>query len=398
MNSESKFAVVAFAFMMMFTVAISAFGPSMLCVPTTKGNIACTGTESVLSRDYILNNNSTGIVYKSYPLEYPFTSGFFIQIVNTLSNGLGANVLLGQLYFTSVLLGLISVGIIIMYYRMGIDWKRAMLFYVLAPITIAYGWLETLQAFLFLAGVVSFGQKREGVAGAFLGLAAGVKYLPLLTIPFFYQKAQNKKKLLASSLGTFALGMGAEIALSPTNFLRSTSYYSTYGIEGSWIGLITGHIINYGQQQTWYIGTSTAIHIPQAYQIVSIVLMIAALYWIWKSKFNLVEKCLLVFAAEICLLWLSAPQFLINIAVLLPLVPRIRLSLRSVSLWWITCLCAFFPFVVFIGERFPQFTAAYVLQIVVEALLALFVYVELIRTKPVTEITKQVPSQEQPNF
>jgi hypothetical protein len=197
-----------------------------------------------------------------------------------------------------------------------------------------------------------------------------------LTLPFFAQKAKNKRRLVATWLGTFGLGMVGEIALSPTNFMRGLSFYSGYGVEGSWLGLLFGNVINYGTQTTWHIGASTVIHLPQPYQILSGALMVIALIGIWESKFELVEKCLLVFAAEICLLWLSAPQFLLNVAVLLPIASRVKLSLRSVGLWWLTGLFAFFPFITYWAER-TTFTVAFYFQIVVEGLLALFVLIEL---------------------
>jgi len=373
-----------FAVMIMFTIVISAFGPFLLCVPVKDG-VACTGTEAVLARDFQLNGNQTLVIYKDYPMEWPFMSGFFIQIINTVASTAEnpEMVQVVQMFTNAILMGVVSVFTVYVYFKRGDDWKRVMMFYVLVPVNVAFGWLETVQVFLILLGITFFEKKREGLAGVMLGLATGVKYLPLLLLPFFIQKAKKKWVITLSWLGTFALGMLIEVALSPTNFLRGISFYSGYGVEGSWLGLLFNNVIEYGTQETWYIGESTTIHLPQLYQIVSGLMMLTTLVLIWKSKYNLVEKMMLVFVAEITLLWLSAPQFIINIAVLLPLINRIKLSIRSVTLWWITGLLGFFPFIILIAQNFPMYTAAYMLQVFVEITLVVFVVIEFFRSKHV---------------
>ena len=50
-------------------------------------------------------------------------------------------------------------------------------------------------------------------------------------------------------------------------------------------------------------------------------------------------------------------------------------------LWWITGLLEFFPFIILFAQNFPEYTAAYVLQVILQISLVVFIIVEFFRSK-----------------
>lgn len=332
-------------------------------------------------------------------------SGAFLALINLLTS----NELTG-LFLCSILLGIFGIGCILTYENLRVSWKRYIPVFVVAPVIVEYGYgTEIIQVLLMLLGYMYFQQSKSVKAGILLGLASGVKYLPLLLLPVFLQYCKSWKydkgktrnilpneftvnlsnsrpALAVSWLGTFGFGMFIQYALSPVNFVRSISFYSGYGIEGSWIGLLfPGSIINYTKQTTWYIGQGTSIHPLDLYEAVSATLVLGFLVYILRLKnYTFEEKLIFVFTDIFVFLWISAPQFLINVVGLLPIVYAFKVNKLNMGIFYVLNLFCFTPFIFFYGGH-TSLIVAFDFQIVAELFLVLFVYVAFVVPKHLSE-------------
>jgi hypothetical protein len=341
------------------------FGSYLQCASISSTTIACTGIMAVLTRNYELANNTIQPPYLSQPLEYPFVSGFIFWAIDLLASTFKDPVL-GMFLFTPVITSLASVLSIFVFWKLQVPWQKTLFWFALSPVVLMTSEFELYEIAFFLVGYLLFTKKKYTQSAILFGLSSGVKYFPLLTLPIFAKEAPRKAVFALVWLCTFLSGMLIEFLLGPLNFFRTASFYSSYGIEGSWLGLVFGHIINYTTETTWYIGTNASISLPQPYQIASILLVLASCFFIWRSRFSMMGKSLLVFAAIYIFLWISAPQFFILIAGLLPLV---EFGWKRLPFVYFIGILDFFPFVIFVASH-AAYVAAYYLQVMSELLLS----------------------------
>jgi hypothetical protein len=320
----------------------SVFAFQTLCVSWGNGTSSCTGIPALWIRDQQIAHSGI-IPYLNYPFEYPLMSGAVMLVINILSSGS----LLLALFLSSIFMGVFALGDLALFYLMKIDWKRAAVFSVFAPLMWQYGLsFEYEQMFFFLLALYLFRRQKESTSALLLGLSALVKYVPIVTIPYFFCAEQEKRKIkfLVISLGSFFAGLAIQFLLNPANFLRALSYLSSYGVEGSWLGLIFGHVINYGSEKSWQIGTSTAISFPKAYQIASAICIVSCLFFIskkGKGGISLEEKCFWAFSAVYLFFWIAAPQNFMNVALMLPLVKNIKLKLSVLVPYFLASMFSF---------------------------------------------------------
>ena len=392
---DRRYFSFAILFSIVFLLVVSIFSPYMSCF-VVKDNFACTGTFAVFSRDFQLTNSTHYWPYSGYPLEWPFMTGAFLALTNAMVY-YQQNPELVALFLMPILLALFSIGCIFEYEKGRVSWTRYVPLFVLAPVIFESTWTEIMSVFLFIGGYMMF-RKRPAVAGILLGLASGVKYLPLLTLPFFLKEAKGQRlKILASWLGTFGFGMVIQYALNPVNFVRSVSFYSNYGVEGSWIAfLFPGNAINYTTETTWIIGSGTVIHSLSLYEAVSAVLVLSALVYIYRLKnYSFEEKLVFVFVDLFVFFWISAPQFLINIVGLLPLV-AFKLDKKRYGLFMIANILCFTPFV-FLAQQYIHVVAAFWLQVVAQLFVVLFTWIVFVFPKHEKEVQewrrKQIEKQ-----
>lgn len=350
----------------LFVVAIVS--PYFLCFGTPDGKVACTGIIAVYVRDH----NAGLIPYLDYPLEYPFTSGAIMLAVN-LAAATSSIPEIFAIFFIPLFMGLFGCLTLWVFYKLGVGWKKALLYYVAAPAVVQFGFsFEYVMMWLFLMAYYSLKNGRDDLSALFLGLSAGAKYFPLFTLPVMASGVGSKLRYYAITLGTFALGMVAEVGLSPLNFLRSMSYLTGYGVEGSWIGLVFGKLIDYGHETTWDIGTSTHISLPQDYQLASAAIFLLACLLTYRSrKLKMEEKLLLVFASTFIFLWISAPQFIIAEGALLPLLSQ-RIKLSTVLIWEIIQVLCFAPLSFYLQYHSPLIIV-YWFQVLAEMFLGMLV-------------------------
>ena len=349
---------------------------------TVHNSLACTGTFAVFSRNFQLTNSTVANwPYLSQPTEWPFTTGAFLALTNALVYS-QQNPELVALFFMPVLTSLFAIGTIFEYEKLKVSWARYLPLFVLAPVIFQNAWTEIISVFLFIGGYIVF-RKNPVRAGILLGLSSGVKYLPLLTLPFFLKEAKGQRlKLLISWLGTFIVGMGIQYALNPTNFVRSVSFYSGYGIEGSILGLFfPGNVINYTTQTTWTIGQGTIVHSLSLYEAVSATLVLFVLLYIYRLKnYSFEEKLLFVFVDIFVFFWISAPQFMINIVGLLPIIATFKINKKNYGLFLVLNLLCFTPFT-FLTQQYIHLVAAFWYQVLAQLFLLMFTIVAFVLPK-----------------
>ena len=313
------------------------------------------------------------VPYLDYPFELPFVTGLVSWLVNTFAEqpqyNYAYNFTVGcptqcstkmfvapitaAIYFSGLLMSLSLAGVILLYYRAHVSLVRVVPYLALLPAVIFQGDVSTelLQGLLFVAGLFAFegdrwipgSKRREGVAALLLALAAGTKLLPILTFPLFYSAANAKRRFTLIYAGVLAAGFGFQFLANWSNTLAVLHFEASYGVEGSWLGLLFPHsVIDYATSQTWFIHSggggpliSSVISRVKPVYAVSAAITLAAVFAVWRltgKRFTLVEKCFLVFVAEVWGLWVSPPQFFFNVAVLAPLVLPVRA--RTISAYW----------------------------------------------------------------
>jgi hypothetical protein len=292
------------------------------------GGISYPGIYSLWVRDH-----SFGFwVYKDFAFEYPFMSGAFMQLVNFAGALTPRTPDATVLFFSSLGMGVFAALCLFIMWRMDVDPKKALIFFLFAPVVVMQFDLsfELEQMFFFLLGLYFFQKQKESSSSFVLALSAGTKLLPLATFPIFLQRSANRLRFSLIYIGTFVSGMVIQYLISPLNFFRWIHFHESYGIEGSWLGFFfQQQVINYSNKQTWNIGNGTTVSLPPLYIIVSICLLLASLVFVYRLKnVGLVEKCFLAFACDSLFLWISAPQFLINVAALTPLVIKDKVALN----------------------------------------------------------------------
>lgn len=319
---------------------------NVTCLPQTfiengQRLTACTGLFALYSRDQLTSTNGL-IPYLDYPLEYFFT----VFPVEVAINYLGFSTLKNPysvIYFSNVLMALCAIAILPIFYKLGISLKRVAIFYVFTPVAILYGLsFDWLQALLLILSYYTLRSGKNLTSGFFFGLVSGIKFYPIVLLPLLIKHSTSKLKVALATIITFGSGLAFQIALSPTNFLKIFSYFSSYGIEGSWEGLIfPSKIIAYGNESQYYVGSASGkISLPQPYEIISLCLVLLFVVVVYRTKsLNLEEDLLLGFSIIYIFLWISAPQFSFTILALLPLVSRISLSKLN--------LLFFYGFVIF---------------------------------------------------
>jgi hypothetical protein len=363
---------VAYFFLGFTALFVSSFfAYDTLCISQQNGIAECTGIMAVWIRDQVINHSGL-FPYYSYPFEYPFMAGlvmFFINVATASTSSFLA------VFYSSVSMGFFALGCLFLFYLMKIDWKRVGVFVAFAPLMWQFGLsFEYEQMFFFLLGLYFF-KDRIRTSGFLLGLSSGVKIVPLVTLPLFFKEIKGLKQKIGFAgiwIGTFAGGILLEFLLSPRNFLRMSSYLSSYGVEGSWLGILFGHVINY-TSATWDIGSSTALHLPQSYQIASILLIGVSLVAIYKVQASLETKCFWAFSCVYLFFWIAAPQNLMNVALLLPLIPSIKLKAEVIAPYFLAFL---FSFQVLLLHIFTHGTFAdYYLNLIAQGFFAVFLLV-----------------------
>lgn len=287
------------------------------------------------------------VPYRDYPLEYPYFAGFLMFLVNCLGYLVGPSggppaSLYTVVVASSAAMGLAAVLVVLTWARARVPAYKAMLLFALNPAVLDQFGInfDMVGALLLLLAVYWLGRGRRGPSALALALSAGVKGFPLLALPLLAWYAGRpqpgdpggvtpgrppglRARYLLTSLGTFALGMGLQYAISPTNWGRAGSFLSGYGIEGSWLGLLwPGSVINYSSFSTWTITASTGFHWPQAWEWLSGALLIGSLIAVWRARRRLDAKraAFLLMSAVVLFWWYSPPQFLYYPLALLPLV------------------------------------------------------------------------------
>lgn len=262
--------------------------------------------------------------YANYPLEYPWLGGILMFLVNAVSylGGSPGSDLLISIYWSGLMMGTFAAATYILLHRMGVSLKKIAMFYAFSPlIVLSYDVPFDLAAVFFSVLTLYFlERKKESASAASLALAAGVKGFPLIMIFAVWKDVEHRLRYLLISFGGFLGGMAVQYVISPVNFLRAGSYLTGYGVEGSWLGLAFGHIIDYLHTQTWTISSSTSLHLPQPFQLLSLGLIGISCILIYRSKSNARMKTLLCFSVIVIFWWWSPPQFLFYIFAFLPLV------------------------------------------------------------------------------
>ena len=286
------------------------------------------------------------VPYRDYPLEYPFFAGFLMFLVNCVGYlmapfGGPLASLYTVLVASSAMMGFAAVAAVLTWARARVPAYKALLLFAVNPAVLDQFGIsfDMAGALLLLLAVYWLARGRRGASAVALALSAGVKGFPLLCLPLLAwysgrpQPADNgvtpgnpgrlRVRYAATALGAFALGMGAQYALSPTNWSRAGSFLTSYGIEGSWLGLLwPGSVINYNSFATWTIGTTTQFHPLAAWEFLSMGLILGSLLLVWRNRRRLDAKraCFLLMSAVVLFWWYSPPQFLYYPLLLLPLV------------------------------------------------------------------------------
>lgn len=261
--------------------------------------------------------------YANYPFEYPWLGGFLMFLVNAVSylSSWPGGALLISIYWSSVMMGAFAAATYVLLYRMGASLKKIAIFFAFSPLLVlSYDVPFDLAAVFFsVLSLYFLERKKEGSSAASLALAAAVKGFPLVLLFGVLKDVKHRMRYLAISLGSFLGGMAVQYLVSPVNFFRAGSYLTGYGVEGSWLGLVFGHIIDYVHPGTWTIGQSTQLHLPQPYQLLSLALIGISGLLIYRSNKPVRTKCLLAFSSIVLFWWWSPPQFLFYVFALLPL-------------------------------------------------------------------------------
>lgn len=262
--------------------------------------------------------------YLNYPFEYPWLGGVLMFLVNAVSYFAGwpGGALLVSIYWSSLMMGLFAAGTYVLLHRMGASLKKIAVFFAFSPlIFLSYDVPFDLAAVFFSVLCLYFlSRKKEGASAGALALAIAVKGFPLVLLFGVLKDVKHKVRYLTISLGSFLAGLAVQYSISPENFLRAGSYLTGYGVEGSWLGLAFGHIIDYLHVTTWTIGSSTQLHLPQPFQVLSLGLIAVSGVLLYRSRLSVPLKCFLAFASVVLFWWWSPPQFLFYVFALLPLV------------------------------------------------------------------------------
>jgi len=166
---------------------------------------------------------------------------------------------------------------------------------------------------------------------------AGTKLLPLLFFPAYLKEVKGKGRYAALFFSVFLGGLAAQLLLNANNTLRTLSFESHYGVEGSWLGfLFPGSVIQY-RVATWIIGDATTLTVKPVY-FVSAALLLPSTILVYVSRLTLEHKMFLILSLEVAFLWISPPQFMLNLAALAPLV--FEVDWKKVASWWAVTIFA----------------------------------------------------------
>lgn len=309
------------------------------------------------------------IPYVQYPLEYPFVSGsllFLIKLITSFMPGghiTNAAILpqvlmvpayqdLFAMFFSSFLMGLFCAFSLMLLFKMNVKPIAALLYVVLSPLLLMSFDVsfDMVQGFLILLSLYWLSKQKERNSAIALGLAAGTKLIPFLLFPAFILQAKGRVKYALYSFGTFFSGMAVEIALSPKNFLAVIHYGNSYGIEGSWLGILfPSNVIAYDSVSQYHISGSTSIGIPPAYELISAALVLVSVVLVTGTRISLPLKAFSIMACATAFLYISPPQFLITLILLCPLAMGDEIKIGRLTLFEAINLFGAFP----LWARFP---------------------------------------------
>jgi uncharacterized membrane protein len=208
--------------------------------------------------------------------EYPVLTMYFMRVAAWIGGGTAAG------FFTAnaILLLVCAAAIATFLYMLG----GKALWFALAPTLLIYGFMNwDLFAVAFATGaLVAFARRRDGLAGALLGLGAAAKFYPaLLALPLIVHRLRDREPDAAIRIGWAAAG--AWLVVNAPVAVASPSSWSTFFRFNSarppdWDSL-------------WFIGCS---HVDVAaicghtarINVASLVLFAAAflLVWVWKRR------------------------------------------------------------------------------------------------------------------
>ena len=293
--------------------------------------LLCTGVYALDLRRQVFEGGGF-LPYFNYAIEFFFMSFPIELFVNTI-DFLGGNNPYLTIYATNILFGIFAVALLPIFYKLGISLKRVALFYVFTPLSIMYSLsFDYAQILLLTLSYYYFKSGREKTSSIFFGLSAGFKAFPIVFLPLFLKHTTKRLRFAMISIITFGTGITLEYLASPINFIRIFSFFSNYGVEGNWLGLVFPHsVINYGNFSTYFVQqASPTLHLPHTLTLVSLVLVFTAIGGLSLVKsLTLEDDLLLGFSMIYIFLWISAPQFGIDILALLPLVATVRLNWKT---------------------------------------------------------------------
>jgi hypothetical protein len=343
---------------------------------------SCDGVAALFFRDQLGTTNGP-IPYLNYPFEYFLIGGLIQSAVNLFSRNILSSNDAGMIYISTYIMSLFAIGSLLLLNKFGIKGKRTLAFF-LTPIAFLFALsFDYAQIFLLVLSIyLLLTPKKTTTSSIIFGLSCLIKLYPLAFLPFILRKTTNKLRYTLTSLATVGGGLSLQFLLNPHNFLRASSYLTTYGIEGSWLGLLFPQdVINYSTTNTWIIGNGTQIPIPHTYQLLSATLFISVLALIYfKGKaLPLFDQLFLSFSSALIFLWISAPQMFLNLIILAPLT-TIAVNKLNLTLWNLASLfsCDIIVLYYILQFRTSAYTSLY-LQIMVMCFLALLITLNYIR-------------------
>ena len=159
--------------------------------------------------------------------EYPVLTMYFMRVAAWFSGNNYA-----QFYFVNAAL-LFVCALLIAFFLYLMAGRRALSF-ALAPTLLVYGTMnwDLLAVVFATGGLLYLFNRRDGTAGAMLGLGAAAKLYPvMLAVPFIGHRLRDRRpdaaiKLGWATLGTWALVNAPFFLASPTSWFRFFSFNS----------------------------------------------------------------------------------------------------------------------------------------------------------------------------
>ncbi len=308
------------------------------------------------------------VPYLDFPFEIPFLSGMVHWAADVYARLPAFNAavphlsrpLVAATELSGLLMAICLAVTVMLYFVMGVNPAKVALYFALLPAVVLQADVSTelLQVVLFVGALLAMqpGQflqwkrtrdgadalppaPREGLAAVLLALSTLTKLLPILVFPAFLLAAKKRARFALLYSVPLALGFGFQLFANWHNTLEALRFYSGYGVEGSWLGLVFQHsVIDYSSGATWILPTgpvsvaAVVRHLKPVY-FVSLALVLPATAWVTLNRrFTLGQKMLLIFSFELWGLWISPPQFFFNVAAMAPL--TLPLSVPFAAGYW----------------------------------------------------------------